>query len=118
MSAEDVAGFAGHDGRQCGEHRPTGQRAWCFGCTEWCYPDRPCAGCELPQLRARLANARPTRTYYRAVLIETGRLWCESRYGPDVLESRHTAPGPVRLETSRTYEVDGPWEPWTPEETP
>lgn len=20
------------------EHRTTGQRAWCFGCHEWCYP--------------------------------------------------------------------------------
>lgn len=54
MSAED---FTGHDGRECGEHRTTGQRAWCFCCTAWCSPEQPCAGCELPQLRARLAAA-------------------------------------------------------------
>lgn len=115
MSAED---FTGHEGRECGEHRTTGQRAWCFCCTAWCYPDQPCAGCELPQLRARLDNARPTRTYYRAVLIETGAPWRESCSPTTVAESIASAPGAVRLERSHTYELDGPWEPWTPEETP
>lgn len=47
--------FEGHEPRECGEHRTVGpHRAWCFDCTEWCYP-RPelaCKGCELPQLRA------------------------------------------------------------------
>lgn len=47
--------FDGHAGRECGEHRTTGQRAWCHGCSEWCYPDSPCKGCELPQLHARVA---------------------------------------------------------------
>jgi hypothetical protein len=46
--------FEGHDGRECGEHRTTGSRAWCFDCSEWCYPEEPCKGCELPKLRARL----------------------------------------------------------------
>ena len=43
--------FEGHQGRECGEHRTTGQRAWCFDCTEWCYDHVPCKGCELPMLR-------------------------------------------------------------------
>lgn len=46
--------FAGHSRRDCGEHRSTGTRAWCFDCTEWCYPHAPCVRCEVPQLRARL----------------------------------------------------------------
>lgn len=46
--------FEGHLPRECGEHRTTGGRAWCFGCSEWCYPEQPCKGCELPMLRARL----------------------------------------------------------------
>ncbi|MHB1762648.1 MAG: hypothetical protein ACYCS4_07915 [Acidimicrobiales bacterium] len=28
-----------------GEHRTTGQRAWCFECGEWCYPEQPCVCC-------------------------------------------------------------------------
>jgi hypothetical protein len=44
--------FTGHAGRECGEHRSTGPRAWCHDCSEWCYRDSPCKGCELPQLRA------------------------------------------------------------------
>jgi hypothetical protein len=52
----DEVRFAGLDGRECGEHRTTGRRAWCHDCTEWCYPDAPCKGCELPQLRARVAE--------------------------------------------------------------
>jgi hypothetical protein len=51
-----AANFEGHAGRECGEHRTTGARAWCHGCAEWCYPDAPCKGCELPQLRARVAE--------------------------------------------------------------
>ena len=27
--------FEGHDGRDCGEHRTTGPRAWCPTCQEW-----------------------------------------------------------------------------------
>jgi len=49
--------FEGYDGRECGEHRTTGPRAWCFNCQEWCYPDIPCRGCELPLFRARAERA-------------------------------------------------------------
>ena len=49
--------FEGHDGRECGEHRTTGPRAWCFNCQEWCYPGILCRGCELPLLRARAEQA-------------------------------------------------------------
>lgn len=33
--------FLGYEPRECGEHRSVGaHRAWCYGCTEWCYPPR------------------------------------------------------------------------------
>ena len=31
-------------------------RVWCLVDSEWCYQAMPCRGCELPQLRARLAG--------------------------------------------------------------
>lgn len=51
--------FEGLASRECGEHRTTGQRAWCHDCTEWCYPQAPCRGCELPQLRATADPRHP-----------------------------------------------------------
>jgi hypothetical protein len=44
--------FEGHESRECGEHRTVGpHRAWCFECSEWCYPDAEmgCKGCRLGQ---------------------------------------------------------------------
>jgi hypothetical protein len=58
--AQTEPNFFGHDGRECGEHRTVGpHRAWCFDCSEWCYPgiDAACKGCELPSLRAALDEA-------------------------------------------------------------
>ena len=52
VTPDAEADFEGHPDRECGLHRTTGGRAWCFTCSEWCYPSQPCAGCELPQLRA------------------------------------------------------------------
>jgi hypothetical protein len=60
----DAPNFFGHDGRECGEHRTVGShRAWCFDCSEWCYPgiDAACKGCELPSLRAALDEANTDR---------------------------------------------------------
>ncbi len=38
--------FLGHEPRECGEHRTVGpHRAWCFDCSEWCYPGGPCVRC-------------------------------------------------------------------------
>lgn len=51
--------FEGHEPRECGEHHTTGLRAWCFSCSEWCYPQSPCKGCELPMLRAASAEFGP-----------------------------------------------------------
>ncbi|HUY46063.1 MAG TPA: hypothetical protein VMV92_10100 [Streptosporangiaceae bacterium] len=48
--------------RECGEHRTVGpHRAWCFDCSEWCYPEpeMACARCRIPMLEAAL-NARRT----------------------------------------------------------
>lgn len=50
--------WEGFADRECGEHRTTGSRAWCFACSEWCYPTSPCAGCELPKLRRLVDAAR------------------------------------------------------------
>lgn len=47
--------FYGWEPRECGEHRTVGDhRAWCFNCSEWCYPhiDIACKGCEIVALRA------------------------------------------------------------------
>lgn len=57
---DEYANFIGYTGRECGEHRTVGEhRAWCFGCTEYCYPGGlagagPCKGCELPMLRLQV----------------------------------------------------------------
>lgn len=49
--------FEGFADRECGEHRTVGShRAWCHACSEWCYPDSPCKGCELPILRAKIES--------------------------------------------------------------
>ena len=53
------ANFHGHDERECGDHRTVGpHRAWCFDCSEWCYPMAACKGCELPMLRAQAPEER------------------------------------------------------------
>jgi len=52
---DDLPNFEGHEPRECGEHRTVGShRAWCYDCGEWCYPQSPCARCELPALRAEV----------------------------------------------------------------
>lgn len=54
--------FEGHEPRECGEHRTAGpHRAWCHGCTEWCYPDDDgaCKGCRIPMLERRLQAGTP-----------------------------------------------------------
>lgn len=45
--SDEKSSFAGHPARACGEHRTTGERAWCHDCAEWCYPSTGCRGCEL-----------------------------------------------------------------------
>lgn len=38
--------FYGFQARDCGEHRTVGpHRAWCFDCSEWCYPNASCRRC-------------------------------------------------------------------------
>lgn len=41
--------FQGHQPRACGEHRTTGNRAWCYDCREWCYPHDGCIRCRHPE---------------------------------------------------------------------
>lgn len=82
--------FTGHSGRECGEHRSTGPRAWCHDCTEWCYPEAPCRGCEIPQLRVELDTARA-----RVVEVEA-----ENERLRDVAEaeSAHECPSCAQLD--------------------
>lgn len=53
MPAEAHPNFEGHEKRECGEHRTTGDRAWCSECSEWCSRGAPCKGCELALLRSQ-----------------------------------------------------------------
>jgi hypothetical protein len=69
--------FVGHPGRECGEHRTTGDRAWCFDCSEWCYPSMPCARCELPVLRKVAADLAEALRFH-----EDRRINPTSRGGP------------------------------------
>lgn len=57
--AEDAPNFEGHSDRECGDHRTVGpHRAWCFDCTEWCYPrpEMACNGCLVPRMRDALRD--------------------------------------------------------------
>jgi hypothetical protein len=36
------------------EHRPTIARAWCFACSEWCYPHDLCVRGRLAEAEAKL----------------------------------------------------------------
>lgn len=65
-STTPATAFSGHEGRECGEHRPAGGRAWCFGCSEWCSFDTPCGGCERPYLHDELERAQAELTMWRA----------------------------------------------------
>ena len=64
--------FEGHAGRECGEHRTVGGRAWCHDDSEWCYPGLPCRGCELPQLRAEMKRLRERIGEVVAMLLRGG----------------------------------------------
>lgn len=66
--------WEGHDERECGEHRTTGTRAWCFNDHEWCYPNAPCRGCELPILRRRLDSAIDQWTLAE-LAVRDGPVW-------------------------------------------
>ena len=49
---DDAGNFEGHQPRACGDHRTVGShRAWCFDCSEWCYPnfDAGCIRCRHPE---------------------------------------------------------------------
>jgi hypothetical protein len=70
------AEFTDLDGRECGEHRTTGTRAWCFDCSEKCSPDIPCKGCERPHLLDELERAQTELA-----------MW-ENRFGESALRDR------------------------------
>jgi hypothetical protein len=66
MSTEPTGAFTGYEGRECGEHRTTGGRAWCFDDSEWCSHAVACRGCELAGLRKRAEQAEAERDQARA----------------------------------------------------
>lgn len=55
--------FQGWTGSDC-EHRTVGEhRAWCYDCTEWCYPvgDAACARCREAVTRSMVAGETETQ---------------------------------------------------------
>lgn len=54
------------------EHRPTISRAWCFDCSEWCYPTALCVRGEAEQLREQVKYAQGGQ--YVAVMRENEQL--------------------------------------------
>jgi hypothetical protein len=83
--AED--NFHGHEGRECGEHRTAGFRAWCFDCSEWCSQEIPCVRCEIPSLRADYTAAldliaRLTEGWDAVPNIVPGRCHWQRDYDP------------------------------------
>jgi hypothetical protein len=97
--------FTGHTERECGEHRTTGPRAWCHECCEWCYPEEPCKGCELPQLRAHLALLNnPRRVKALEMVAEAARAhvaWLENHARLDALIAALAALGATDDRTDR-----------------
>jgi hypothetical protein len=101
MSETTAERFEGHDDRECGEHRTTGSRAWCFDCSEWCYPHAPCKGCELPSLRGAVERVRaliddPNDRRPEQSRVVHHRWIREALDGP---ESKADAPSPVSAAT-------------------
>jgi hypothetical protein len=39
------------------DHRPTIGRAWCFACTEWCYPSALCVRGDLVRVQGKVREA-------------------------------------------------------------
>ncbi len=80
--------FEGHQPRDCGEHRTLGShRAWCYDCSQYCYPDAGCNGCEIPALTADRDRARDI-----AVALEqqnAAALALHFPIGGPTYESRH-----------------------------
>ena len=87
VTASPEPDFEGHVGRECGEHRTTGVRAWCFDCTQWCYPWQPCSGCELPQLRATVERLQSRITTATDALHLIDLCGCTTFTGPRCLDS-------------------------------
>lgn len=65
-----MVNFEGLSPRECGEHRHTGNRAWCLDCGEWCSPAAPCVRCRLPALEAEIERLREHHNYMRGVVTE------------------------------------------------
>src|SRR5688572_11715422 len=90
-----VIPLGGSPVRECGEHNITKHRAWCFVCSEWCYPNIPCKGCELPHLRMMYEEHKRKGELYDA-------LWQLAYHrGPVVLSITGTHDTVYRVELAR-----------------
>lgn len=56
IATQPAEDWEGRPRRNCDQHRTTGHRAWCYTCTEWCYPTRPCQGCAEPSGNVRTVS--------------------------------------------------------------
>ena len=68
--------FDGHQPRECGEHRTVGShRAWCYACTEWCYPRiaAACRGCQMPVIEKLLDDMAAALTLFPETMTQQER---------------------------------------------
>jgi len=82
------ARWEGYTPRECGEHRTTGQRAWCFDCQEWCSLGLPCRGCEIgPLLDVARAAMRIDIDLAAQCLYEAAERGRADRAGEELMEA-------------------------------
>lgn len=97
---------ANYEGCDCGsEHRTLGTRAWCHGCSEYCYPHAPCERVELRQLRDRALAA------LRNLIDAEERKALIEQFVDDALGTSPLGPGAAILGVVAERLVDAGWRP-------
>ena len=89
---EDRPNWEGWPDRECGDHRTVGyHRAWCFDCSEWCYPgeraEDGCAGCREPAKDSELTRLRAAVSRVRELLAQADDIASPDTVGPFLLAS-------------------------------
>ena len=62
---EVVSTWSGDPHSTCGPHEPADVLTWCRGCHMGCSPTHPCLGCEVVELRDRVAELEHKTARYR-----------------------------------------------------